>query len=187
MSNISVLTDETFDDKRPGYKEGSESSRGPMVTTYVTSDWTKTPEVKQKETPPSSKPVEKPTQEPLPQPKVDDKPSPIPQTKKDNVGDVFKTISPKEIDGQKFITTQEYQTAADDLYKRKEKEWKDTQKEMGKNILPGEGTRNRFELDSNKELSNILKNNNINIKDEIPSQPLQEKLTRIKTLMLLIN
>jgi hypothetical protein len=58
---------------------------------------------------------------------------------------------------------------------------------MGKNILPGEGTRKRFELDSNKELSNILKNNNINIKDEIPTQSLQEKLTRIKTLMLLIN
>lgn len=187
MSNISVLTDETFDNKRPGYKEGSESSRGPMVTTYVTSDWTKTPEVKQKETPPSPKPVEKPTQEPLPQPKVDDKPSPLPQPKIDNVGDVFKTISPKETDGQKFITTQEYQTAVDGLYKRKEKEWKDIQKEMGKNILPGEGTRKRFELDSNKELSNILKNNNINIKDEVPSQPLQEKLSRIKTLMLLIN
>lgn len=189
MSNISVLTDETFDNKRPEYKEGSESSRGPMVTTYVTSDWTKTPEVKQKETPPSPKPVEKSSQEPLPQPKVDDKPSPIPQPKKDNVGDVFKTISPNEIDGQKFITTQEYQTAVNDLYNRKEKEWKDIQKEMGKNLSPGEGTRKRFEIDSNKELSNILKNNNIVIKDETPTQtePLQEKLSRIKTLMLLIK
>jgi hypothetical protein len=189
MSNINVLTNETFDTKRPGYKEGSESNSGPMVTTYVTSDWSKTPEVKPKETPPPSKPVDEPVKEPLPQPKVDDKPSPTPQPQKDNVGDVFKTLTPKEIDGKKTITTQEYENAVKDLYKRKETEWKDTQRELGKNLLPGEGTRKRFELDSNKELSDLLKNNNIVVTDEIINQnePLQENLKRIKSLMLLIN
>lgn len=189
ISNINVLTNETFDTKRPGYKEGSESNNGPMVTTYVTSDWSKTPEVKPKETPPPPKPVDEPVKEPLPQPKVDDKPSPIPQPQKDNVGDVLKTLTPKEIDGKKTITTQEYENAVKDLYKRKETEWKDTQRELGKNLLPGEGTRKRFELDSNKELSDLLKNNNIVVTDEIINQnePLQENLKRIKSLMLLIN
>lgn len=189
MSNISVLTDETFDAKRPGYKEGAESNRGPMVTTYVTTDWSKTPEVKQKEVPPPPSPVEKPTKEPLPQPKTDDKPSPTPQPQKDNVGDVFKTLTPKDVNGQKIITTQEYKNAVEDLYKRKEGEWKDSQKEIGKNTIPGEGTRKRFELDSNKELSNLLKNNNIMVSDDTTTQtePLQESLKRIKSLMLLIN
>lgn len=189
MSNINVLTNETFDTKRPGYKEGSESNSGPMVTTYVTSDWLKTPEVKPKETPPPPKPIDEPVKEPLPQPKVDDKPSPIPQPQKDNVGDVFKTLTPKEIDGKKTITTQEYENAVKDLYKRKETEWKDAQRELGKNLLPGEGTRKRFELDSNKELSDLLKNNNIVVTDEIINQNelLQENLKRIKSLMLLIN
>jgi hypothetical protein len=53
MSNLQILQDETFDITRPGYKEGAESNSGPMVTTYVTSDWTKTPEVKEPETPPT--------------------------------------------------------------------------------------------------------------------------------------
>jgi hypothetical protein len=190
ISNINVLTNETFDTKRPGYKEGSESDRGPMVTTYVTSDWTKTPEVKQKETPtPQPQTVKKLTKEPLPQPKVDEKPPVTPQQQKDNVGDVFKTITPKDENGQKIISTQDYQNAVNDLYNRKEEDWKVSQKELGKNISPGEGTRRRFELDSNKELSDILKKNNITVSDKSPetTEPLQETLSRIKTLMLLIN
>jgi hypothetical protein len=38
MSNITVA-DDTFDEKRPGYKEGDESTSGPMARTYVTSKW----------------------------------------------------------------------------------------------------------------------------------------------------
>jgi len=195
MSNINILSDEVFDNKRPGYKEGAESDRGPMVTTYVTADWTKTPDVKPKEVPPLStpKPVEKSVKEPLPQPKVDDKPSATPLQQKDNVGDVFKTLKPNEVNGEKIITTQDYQQAVNNLYKKKEEEWKNSQKELGKNTYPGEGTRKRFEMDSNKELSNILKQNNINVADNIPepetteTEPLQETISRIKSLMLLIN
>ena len=193
MTNISVLTDETFDNKRPGYKEGSESSKGPMVTTYVTTDWTKTPEVKQKEVPtPQPQSPEKPSKEPLPQPKIDDKPTATPQPQKDNLGDVFKTLQPKDIDGQKFVSTQDYQKAVGNLYKKKEEEWKSTQRELGKNQSPGEGTRKRFDLESNKELSDLLKKNNITVSDnftepENQMEPIQETIMRIKTLMLLIN
>jgi hypothetical protein len=193
MTNISVLTDETFDNKRPGYKEGSESSKGPMVTTYVTTDWTKTPEVKQKEVPtPQPQEPEKPSKEPLPQPKVDDKPTATPQTQKDNVGDVFKTLQPKDVNGQKIVSTQDYQKAVGNLYKKKEEEWKSTQRELGKNQSAGEGTRKRFDLESNKELSDLLKKNNITVSDNLPepesqTEPIQETIMRIKTLMLLIN
>lgn len=196
MSNINVLTDETFEIKRPGYKEGSESDRGPMVTTYVTSDWTKTPDVKQKQPPTTQpKPIQKPTKEPLPQPKVDDKPPPTPQQPKDHVGDIFKSVKTQDVNGEKVITTQEYQNLINDLYKRKETDWKTSQQQLGKNTIPGEGTRKRFDIDSNKELSNILKTNNIVVLDKIPqptntentNEPLQETLNRIKTLILLTN
>ena len=202
MSNISVHTDETFDTKRPGYKEGSESNRGPMVTTYVTSDWTKTPDVKQKEVPPTPtpEPITKASKEQLPQPKVDDKPTATPQQPKDNVGDVFKTIKPLDVDGNKIISTQDYQKAVNDLYKKKENDWKLSQRELGKNERPGEGTRKKLEMDSNKELSNMLGKNKISVSDQTPeppttpeveptpeNEPLQETISRIKSLMLLIN
>lgn len=196
MSNINILQDEVFDTQRPGYKEGSESDRGPMVTTYVTSDWTSTPDVKTKETPPPTpKPKVKPTKEPLPEPKVDTKPTPTPELKpKDNIGDVAKNITPKEINGEKYLTTQEYETLVKDLYRRIENDWKDSQKSINKNTIPGEGTRKRFEIQSNRELSDLLKKDNIKVVTNLP-QPtedievgdLQETISRIKSLILLIN
>lgn len=43
MGSIIIHDDETFENKRPGYKEGDDKS---MTVTYVTSDWTKTKPVK---------------------------------------------------------------------------------------------------------------------------------------------
>ena len=64
MSNINIL-DETFDEKRPGYKEGDESTSGPMVKTYVTTDWSKKSVGKQPEAEPiQPQPKEKPTVKP---------------------------------------------------------------------------------------------------------------------------
>jgi hypothetical protein len=85
------ITDETFDTKRPQYKEGDDKS---MSVTYVTSDWTKKPTIKKSEKPkpspspvskiePTPKPTKPTTQKPdtvsqeLPQPKPEDKPQPI--------------------------------------------------------------------------------------------------------------
>ena len=196
MSNLQILQDETFDITRPGYKEGAESNSGPMVTTYVTSDWTKTPEVKEPETPPTeptptpeTKP--KPKEQPLPQPKPEEKPSQIPQDEpKDFSGEIFNKLQSnlKDVNGEKIINTQDFQAASTELYKLKEKEWVDAQKVLGKNTNPGEGTRKRFEMSSKSELSNLLSKNNIKVSDDVNDEvddttDLQESIKRIKTLM----
>lgn len=194
MSNLQILQDETFDITRPGYKEGAESNNGPMVTTYVTSNWTKTPEVKEPETPPSeptptTKP--KPKQQTLPQPKPEEKPSQIPQDEpKDFSGEIFNNLQTniKDVNGEKIINTQDFQTASTELYKLKEKEWVDNQKVLGKNTSPGEGTRKRFEISSKTELSNLLSKNNIKVSDDVNDEvddttDLRESIKRIKTLM----
>lgn len=88
MRNIDI-SDKTFDTKRPGYKEGNDSS---MSVTYVTSDWVKKPRIKKYEKPTTKpKPVSKiepivkkepekvepkPTPQELPQPKPEEKPKP---------------------------------------------------------------------------------------------------------------
>jgi hypothetical protein len=194
MSNLQILQDVTFDITRPGYKEGAESNSGPMVTTYVTSDWTKTPEVKEPETPPTEPTPEtkpKPKQQPLPQPKPEEKPSQIPQDEpKDFSGEIFNKLQSnlKDVNGEKIINTQDFQTASTELYKLKEKEWVDAQKVLGKNTNPGEGTRKRFEMSSKSELSNLLSKNNIKVSDDVNDEvddttDLQESIKRIKTLM----
>ena len=196
MSNLQIQQDETFDVTRPGYKEGAESKQGPMITTYVTSNWDKTPEVNKQETPPPTatpqpKPTVKPSKEPLPQPKTDEKPSAVPQEQpKDFSGEVFNKLQGniKDVNGEKVINTQDFQNYSTELYKMKEKEWIDSQKQIGKNINPGEGTRRRFEMSSKSELSNLLSKNNIKVSDEVNNEvedttDLQESIKRIKTLM----
>ena len=86
MNNVQVLKDEQFDSKRPEYKEGNDRS---MTVTYVTSDWTKTPESPKPEVKPSktvdvSKPTPsaKPTTGPKPEePKPEELPQPKPEVK----------------------------------------------------------------------------------------------------------
>jgi len=94
MSNVEI-SDQTFDSKRPQYKEGSDNS---MSVTYVTSDWTKQPKVKKEKKPvqPTPQPTEptvtpkkptttvtkpeikaEPEKQELPQPKPEVKPEPI--------------------------------------------------------------------------------------------------------------
>jgi len=61
LTQVEIFDEETFDTKRPGYKEGDDKS---MSTTYVTSDWSSTPEVP-KDTEPTSEPQQtEPTSEP---------------------------------------------------------------------------------------------------------------------------
>ena len=91
MNDVQI-SDETFDSKRPQYKEGDDNS---MSVTYVTSDWTKQPKVKkekkpieptpqptpEKPTPPPTTTVTKPEVKPeeLPQPKTQEKPATLQQ------------------------------------------------------------------------------------------------------------
>jgi hypothetical protein len=106
MSNIQINTDEVFDTKRPGYKEGDDGS---FSVTYAKTDWgvksnpkpveKPTPLPKTEPTPvlepttkvepsktelPQPKPVEKPQAEPTPQaekPEPEELPQPKPEEK----------------------------------------------------------------------------------------------------------
>jgi hypothetical protein len=59
------ISDETFDSKRPQYKEGDDNS---MSVTYVTSDWTKQPKVKKEKKPTEPTPQPTPTEPTQPTP-----------------------------------------------------------------------------------------------------------------------
>lgn len=63
MSQIEIFDQETFDVKRPGYKEGDDNS---MSVTYVTSDWSTTPPVPA-DRDPQPEPQAEPTTQPQPQ------------------------------------------------------------------------------------------------------------------------
>jgi len=172
MNDVQI-SDETFDSKRPQYKEGDDNS---MSVTYVTSDWTKQPEVKKEKKPtePTPQPVsteptspEKPTTtvtkpdvkpDELPQPKPEEKPSEQPQDTPDN---------------------------EKELYKKKESEWINKQKEVGGNIKPGQGTRERFKKEVEKELPQPKpeeKPSKTPEEDE-EEKNLQESVKKIKRLM----
>ena len=84
MSGTNV-TDEIFNEKRPGYKEGDDNG---LSVTYVTTDWTKQPKTKKVEKPQPKvepkttvkPPIEKPdVKAEKPQPEV--KPTELPQPK----------------------------------------------------------------------------------------------------------
>ena len=85
MNQIEIFDQETFDQKRPGYKEGDDNS---MTVTYVTSDWSTTPQPEPQQPEPAQQP-EPQQQEPsqpepqsvepqavnLPQPEPENRPS----------------------------------------------------------------------------------------------------------------
>jgi hypothetical protein len=121
MSNIQINSDEVFDTKRPGYKEGDDRS---FSVTYAKTDWgvksnpkpiekptpqpkiepTKEPETKvepQKTELPQPKPVEKPQAEPTPQA---EKPEPeeLPQPKPDE-GPSETPETPKEDEDENLM------------------------------------------------------------------------------------
>lgn len=67
MNQIEIFDQETFDQKRPGYKEGDDNS---MTVTYVTSDWSTTPQ------PEPQQPQPEPAQQPEPQQQEPSQPEP---------------------------------------------------------------------------------------------------------------
>jgi hypothetical protein len=172
MSDLRV-SDEKFDQKRPGYKEGDDRS---MTVTYVTTDWTNKPEVKKpriikptvtKPTPSTTEPTptkpevttpQEPKTTELPQPKPEVKPEPTPQN---------------TIDKEK------------ELYKTKESDWKNKQKEVGGNTKPGQGTRERFKKEVGKELPQPKPTEKpvANPEEDEEDKKLQESIKNIKRLM----
>ena len=76
MNQIEIFDQETFDQRRPGYKEGDDNS---MSVTYVTSDWSTTPEVR---------PQEPTTQEPT---------QPQPQTQEPTTQEPEQSVEPQSV------------------------------------------------------------------------------------------
>jgi hypothetical protein len=199
MSNVRIDDEVTFDEKRPQYKDGDDDS---MTVTYVTSDWTHTPEPQPQAEPtaqpqgqpepqvptpePQAEPTPTPQVEPtpqneptppteLPQPEPQQIPPSIPQTSPDDVN-----ITPNTT--QTTISQQDYQKSVKDLYNQKRNAWIDSQRQIGGNINPGEGTRSRLSKEADREMKDKLSKDGIKLSDE--QNRLQESLNRIKTLML---
>lgn len=176
-NNVQV-TDEVFNEKRPGYNEEGDGS---MSVVYVKTDWNKPvkpkpePISKQKEpeitkVAPKKEPQKtEPQKQELPQPKPIEKPEKEP------------TQPTQDVD-------KEYQDKQKELYNLKRDEWINKQKEIGGNIKPGQGTRERFRKEVEKELpqpkpeEKPLPNPEEEPKDETDNQ-LQESIRRIKSLM----
>lgn len=202
LSNLIVADDEQFNMKHEKYKEGDDDS---MTVTYVTTSWgSAPPEVKQVEpvqaqnidapetpevpqTPPPA--TEPETQEPesgaeeLPQPKPDTKPSIIPGTPKRDI-EVFSDLEKQtsDLEGKRIVDPDTVKKSMRDLYLKKVEDWKNNQRSLNMNTIPGEGTRRKFEKDSEIEIYKLLKDKNINIQAKTS---LQESIEKIKTLMFL--
>jgi len=184
------ISDEKFDQKRPDYKEGDDRS---MSVTYVTTDWASKPDVKKPRIvkPSTTKPTTQPTEptptepevtEPTPtdpkvttpkEPKTTELPQPKPQTKPEP--------TPQDDDNQDIETKQK------ELYKNKETDWVNKQKEVGANIKPGQGTRERFKKEVEKELPQPKKSEKptVNPEEDQKNKNIQESIKNIKRLMFL--
>jgi hypothetical protein len=195
MSNVKIDDEVSFDEKRPQYKEGDDDS---MSVTYVTSDWTHTPEPQAEPTPEvepqrQPEPQAEPTPQVEPQPEVQPQDEPTPQTQPTPEPQTEPTptelpqpkpeVKPSKEPVQTGIVTpqntdQEYQNKLKQQYDTLNRSWVEKQKAIGGNIKAGEGTRARFKKEAEKMLNNPQPNEN-------PEEPnkLQESINRIKTLM----
>lgn len=139
-----------------------------------------TPEV----TPTAPETQIQPQIEPQPEGEPLNQPEDIPDDQMRNFDDeTFNEITPKikDMNGQKFLTMNDYQIALDNLYHKKEDVWKNYQRKLSGNVRPGEGTRNRFSNLSKQELDNLLTNNGIKVTTQF--NELSESIRRIKSLI----
>lgn len=175
------ITDEIFNEKRPGYKEGNDNG---LSVTYVTTDWTSKPDVKKPETV-RKEPTTKPTKqvEPSiekPEPKVEPKTTELSQPKPEVKPSKEPTQSPEE-------PNQDIKDKQKELYNKKQSEWIDKQKEIGGNVNPGQGTRSRFSKEVEKEIPQPKPEEKPSVNPEDNNDEdknLQENIKRIKSLML---
>lgn len=98
---------------------------------------------------------------------------------------IYGGLAPKiqTVNGQKVLSTKDFEQAARDLYNAKEAEFKKYQRAISGNVRPGEGTRERFSDTSKKDLSNLLRKNNIAIVDNLDTlaeaQWIQKRFKRL--------
>jgi hypothetical protein len=109
-------------------------------------------------------------------------PSPSPEEIKKFGKEIYDELTKDivDINGKKFISYKDYDNAFNNLYKKKEGEWKNYQRELQGNVRPGEGTRERFKKESEKELLNLLKRDSVEIH---PMYELKEIYLRFKSLI----
>lgn len=181
--SLIIYEDEQFSTKRPDYKEGDDGS---FSVTYVTSDWGAV--IQPKKEKPTTEPTLKPTQpqkDELPQPKPKEKPTPLPTQDFKREDEIFKDLEKKVkiVNNEKTLNPDDFKVGIDNLYKKRIEDWKRAQIDLGLNTTPGEGTRRKFEKDSEYDLIQILKRNNIQIKKDETTIPLQEEISRIKALI----
>jgi hypothetical protein len=186
MSGTNV-TDEIFNEKRPGYKEGNDNG---LSVTYVTTDWTNKPEVKKPRIvtqKPSTEPI-KQVEPPIEKPPVKGEkpttniepiePSSLPEPKPEKTPD----LTPQDTTGQDLKDKEK------ELYDKKKSDWVNKQKEIGGNIKPGQGTRERFKKEVEKELPQPKPEEKPSVNPEEndveDDKNLQENIKRIKSLML---
>lgn len=112
--------------------------------------------------PPKAPPVEP---EVPPAERTIKKPSDI--SSKEALGRIYNDLRAKirDVNGQRVISTHEYQDALNNLYHSKEDEFKVYQRAIGGNERPGEGTRKRFTDTSKAEVDNLLSKDNVRISD----------------------
>ena len=157
-------------------------------------------QVTQPAPPQPKKIVAKPT--PQPKPEVTPPPAPTPTPQVDKVIEKPKASEPKygqevynnlknkiqDVNGQKVINKQDYETAVKDLYSKKEGDWKNYQRQVSGNERPGEGTRASFDKSSRNELDSLMSQDNVKIQDETQTNQAPENLSEtIKRFKILIN
>jgi len=86
--------------------------------------------------------------------------------------DVYNDLIPKikDTNGVKTITNNDFNTAVSNLYYKKEGDWKNYQREIGKSVELGLGNKRMFTKQSQGELQDLLKQNNVSISDQQPDQ-----------------
>jgi hypothetical protein len=192
MSGVQIYDNETFNEKRPDYTEGKDD--GSLTVTYVKSRWDTTqPQTTEPKPTEKPQPLPQKTKTELPQPKPKEKPTTTPQPEIKRDVEVYNDLKNKinNVDSQKSVSPEDVKLAIGDLYKRKLEDWKKGQIEIGGNTNPGEGTRRRFEKESEYEIYSLLKQDSVTVGNvpqtpetpEEPETPLMESIKRIKTLI----
>lgn len=112
---------------------------------------------------PSKVPTAPPTAPPTEPEGPIEKPTGV--SSKEALGRIYNDLSTKvrDINGQKIISTHDYDNAINNLYRSKEDEFKVYQRAISGNERPGEGTRKRFTDTSKKEIDTLLSKDNVQV------------------------
>jgi hypothetical protein len=99
-------------------------------------------------------------------------PSNVPSLQDKNI--VYGTLEPKlkDINGQKTLSTTDYDNAIKDLYSRKLGQWQTYQREVGNSSKPQERIVDKFNQQSKNEIDRLLQQNNVIVTNDI-SEPVE--------------